>query len=375
MNNSELLDDLFRRRAVRVERGHLFDINTNPKTTGFDFDKIEGMLLGLAVGDSLGVTTEGMLPSERHDAYGVIRDYIPNRYVDKAVGFPSDDTQLSFWTLEQMIEDKNFVPENIARKFSNSGRIFGLGATVREFLRNLKIKNMPWYECGPKSAGNGALMRISPVLIPHLKKGGTDIWVDTVLSAMMTHNDRAAISSCLAFVAMLWELLDMQEAPGSLWWLERYVGLTKDIEGDSHYTPRGGIFNSYNGTLWRFVEEKLAWAFEKDMSVTDACNAWWSGAFLLETVPCVLYILMRHCHDPEESIVQAVNGTKDNDTIASIVGAAVGALHGKNAIPHRWIENLSGRTTDKDDGKVFKLIDEARRVFCDVDQSDNFEKI
>jgi len=38
------------------------------------------------------------------------------------------------------------------------------------------------------------------------------------------------------------------------------------------------------------------------------------GAFLLETVPSVIYILMRHGNDPEESIVRAVNDTKDNDT-------------------------------------------------------------
>lgn len=84
---------------------------------------------------------------------------------------------------------------------------------------------------------------------------------------------------------------------------------------------------------------------------------------MLETVPSVIYILMRHGHDPEEAIVRAVNDTKDNDTIAAIVGAAVGALHGKGAIPNRWIQNLSGRTTDRDDGKVFDLIQTAKNKF------------
>ena len=37
----------------------------------------------------------------------------------------------------------------------------------------------------------------------------------------------------------------------------------------------------------------------------------------------------------EEAIVRAVNDTRDNDTIAAIVGAAVGALHGKSALPDR----------------------------------------
>jgi len=99
------------------------------------------------------------------------------------------------------------------------------------------------------------------------------------------------------------------------------------------------------------------------MSVVDACNTWYSGAFLLETVPSVLFVLMSYAHDPEEAIVRAVNDTKDNDTIAAIVGAAVGALHGRKKMPDCWIENLSGRTTDRDDGHIFELIDAARSTF------------
>jgi ADP-ribosylglycohydrolase len=55
----------------------------------------------------------------------------------------------------------------------------------------------------------------------------------------------------------------------------------------------------------------------------DACNRWHSGAYLLETIPSALYILMNYTHDLEEAIVRAVNDTYDNDTIAAIVGAAV----------------------------------------------------
>jgi len=42
-------------------------------------------------------------------------------------------------------------------------------------------------------------------------------------------------------------------------------------------------------------------------------------------------------------VVRAVNDIVDNDTIAAIVGAAAGALHGRRAIPQRWVSGLSGR--------------------------------
>ena len=38
------------------------------------------------------------------------------------------------------------------------------------------------------------------------------------------------------------------------------------------------------------------------------------------------------------------------------MGAAVGALHGRAGIPERWIEGLSGRTREDDEGRVFELI-------------------
>ena len=76
---------------------------------------------------------------------------------------------------------------------------------------------------------------------------------------------------------------------------------------------------------------------------------------MLETVPSVLYILARHGQDPEAAILAAVNDTKDNDTIAALVGAAVGALHGRSQLPSHWLDGLSGRLGRHDDGKVFTL--------------------
>ena len=70
----------------------------------------------------------------------------------------------------------------------------------------------------------------------------------------------------------------------------------------------------------------------------------------------MLYILSRHGHDPRRAILEAVNNTRDNDTIAAIVGAAVGALHGAHALPQEWVTGLLGRTRATDDHHVFLLL-------------------
>ncbi|MBL0171904.1 MAG: ADP-ribosylglycohydrolase family protein [Gemmatimonadaceae bacterium] len=83
----------------------------------------------------------------------------------------------------------------------------------------------------------------------------------------------------------------------------------------------------------------------------------------METVPSVMYILARHGHEPVVAMEQAVNETRDNDTIASIVGGALGAAHGTAWIPQRWVDGLLGRTQADDDGRVFELIEGAVERF------------
>ena len=361
IDNLPLLDELFSGERIRLCRGHLFDVEAVPKAREFDFDRIEGMLLGLAIGDALGNTSESQTPADRFRRHGEIRDYLHHPYGGDQRGYPSDDTQLAFWTLEHLIEHDGLVPEALAARFARE-QIYGIGSTVREFLQQHKA-GVPWFEAGPASAGNGALMRIAPMLVPHLRLGGRGLWTDTAIAAMLTHNDRASTSACLALVAMLWEVLDMTVPPEPRWWRARYVALAADLEGENLLPARGGNFADYRGPLWRFVDQALRWAEAENLSVQQACDAWHSGAYVLETVPSVLWTLMRHAHDPEEAIVRAVNDTWDNDTTGAIVGAVVGALHGSRAIPPRWIQNLVGRTGDSDDGRVPELIRQARKCF------------
>jgi ADP-ribosylglycohydrolase len=362
-DNRKIFEGLIESRQVRIQPGELFNNGPGPVPDSFDFGRVEGMMLGLAIGDALGNTSEGMLPSERQAFYGEIRDYLPNRYAgNQVVGLPSDDSQLAFWTLEQMIADGGFIPENVAERFCRE-RIFGIGNTVRQFISNMKV-GKPWFKSGPPSAGNGALMRIAPMLIPHLATGTKNLWIDTALCSMLTHNDAGSISACLAFVYILRQLMLMEKPPEPAWWAETYVRIARDLEGQTCYHPRGGpLHDEFWGPIWKMVKDKATEAYSRSLSVKEACSWWYSGAFLLETVPSVIYILMRHADDFEEPIVRAVNDTKDNDTIAAIVGAAVGALHGKEAIPKRWVQNLPGRTVECDDGKVFELIALARDRF------------
>ncbi|HEY5996190.1 MAG TPA: ADP-ribosylglycohydrolase family protein, partial [Candidatus Deferrimicrobiaceae bacterium] len=196
------LIQLFERNGIDIKRGPIFDEAPALPEGGIPFDRFEGMMLGLAVGDALGNTSESIAPAERRLAHGEIRDYLPNRRAGgRRVGLPSDDTQLAFWTLDQMLDDGGkLVPGNIARRFLSSGRIFGMGATMRQFLANYR-QVTSWSAAGGKSAGNGAIMRIAPVVYSHLANPSELLWSDAAILAMITHNDSAAIASCVGFTA------------------------------------------------------------------------------------------------------------------------------------------------------------------------------
>lgn len=363
IDNTKLLEGLLAQGIIRLCDAELLHKTPASVPPDFDFSKIEGMLLGVAIGDSLGATSEGMLPAERRKSHGEISDYVPGRRSEyQPVGAPTDDTQLTFWTLKQLILDGGLVPDNLAKRFCKH-RIIGIGSTVRGFLSNYKDRHKPWHNAGLNSLGNGALTRIPPIVIPYLKKPHGSIYADAALAAMITHNAFANAASCVAFVNILWSLLSMKSPPEPCWWVDTYCSVAKNLEGDTRYSPRASQYTDYKGPLWQFTHNVLTDALRRNLTVLEACNEWGSGANLFETVPTVLYILAKYAQNAEEAIIRAVNDTKDNDSIAAIVGAAVGALHGLKGIPDRWIQGLTGRTRSTDNGEVFKLILMAEKLF------------
>lgn len=363
IDNVPLLKHMLSQGTIRLASSDMLN-EVPPLLSGsFGFEKVEGMLLGLAIGDALGATTEGQNPAERKNQFGEIRDYVAGKRSDfKVLGEVTDDTQLSFWTLEQLIDDGGLVPDNLARKFCRH-RIVGIGGTTKTFLRHYKDEHRPWYKAGVDSLGNGALMRIAPIVLPYLRKPHPSLYADAALDSMITHNAYANNASCVAFVKMLWELLQMTSSPRPNWWIESFCSTVKHLEGNTRYRPRNPQHSDYEGSLWEFTQETCHRALSKGLSVEEACNSWGSGANLFETVPSVLYILATHGHDPEEAIVRAVNDTCDNDTIASIVGAAICALHGLAGIPERWVKRLAGRIREGGGYQVFRLVLHAKQVF------------
>ena len=330
--------------------------------------RVKAMLMGMALGDALGAPTESMVPTERRRVYGFIRNLgvgTGHAIDTRRHGIlTTDDSQLAFWTVEHLLEDGGYHPRELAARFCGGGRLRGSGYTTRTFLLNIAC-GLPWYEAGVTNmaASNGALMRIAPVLLPYLAEPSCELWAEVALAASLTHDDSASTAACLAWVAMLLELLGMDEPPKPMWWVERYVTLCRPLERGT-YRPRGGQPADFSGPLWRLVEQEVTPVARGEVDLDDALGRWHSGAYLLETVPCLLAILAALSHEPEAAVLTAVNETKDNDTIASLTATAVGALHGPAAFPERWTDAFDGRLDRERRGRVQALSRKAARNFA-----------
>ncbi|MEW6282053.1 MAG: ADP-ribosylglycohydrolase family protein, partial [Candidatus Eremiobacterota bacterium] len=317
-------------------------LETTPPPLDPASDRVEGMLLGLAVGDALGRRLESLATSRRT---------VDTRRYPGGRGKVSDDTQLAFWTLEHLLEQGEISPRRLAERFA-AEPVRGLGRSLREFVSRVK-DGKPWYECAPGSAGNGALMRIAPVLLPHLRHPGPDLWADTALAAVLTHRDGASVSSCLAYVHLLWELLRQSAPPSPAFYLDTFLQAAERLEPEGRYRARG-----FEGRLCDYVRREVTRAWREDLPARAACDRWGSGPYLMETVPCLIYLLMRHGQDPGEAVVRAVNDTYDADTLGALVGAAVGALHGKEGFDELWLRQLDPRISATGP-TLFQVVDRA----------------
>ncbi|MDI9611114.1 MAG: ADP-ribosylglycohydrolase family protein, partial [Archaeoglobales archaeon] len=322
-DNFCIMNVLFDEELLPIERSELL-YKDPPPIECIRFKKLEGLLLGTAIGDALGVKFEGK-PKQIFEKFE-IKGYHPSAHI-------TDDTQLTFWTLEVLLEHGWFNPRALAKRYLRE-RIRGIGHTVKSFIRNYKDLKVPWYLAGVKSAGNGALMKLSPVIIPHLVEQSKKLWSDAVVTTYLIYNDRLAISSAVAFTSIFWELMKINHPPEPEWWLEEYLKVGRELEGDkSNYSMRFGEYKGYRGPAWYFIEKVLTEALKEKWSLRKLDEKVGSGAYLLETIPMVLYSLMLYADKPFEALVESVSNSKDCDTIGAIVGSIIGALHGVKAFP------------------------------------------
>jgi len=65
-----------------------------------------------------------------------------------------------------------------------------------------------------------------------------------------------------------------------------------------------------------------------------------SACYVEDAVPAVIYLALKYHQNPEKALIANTNLGGDNAARGSLLGALLGAAHGIEAFPKRWVEGL-----------------------------------
>lgn len=258
-------------------------------------NKVLGSLLGFAIGDAMGATTEFMTQREIYHKYGEVNDLIGGGWLHLRPGEVTDDTQMMTIVAKSRMKGLETFTKNCCSGFvdwlSRGPKDVG-GACRAAILQGGRKSPDEWMRLSMErqeanqrlDLGNGAVMRALFLALndePNL----------AVHQGRLTHNnptsDRYIRDYCYAVSMALYS--------PNLW--------AGDGDCIELMAPTGHVENSVNNAIY--------WSF-------NALNF-------------------------RDAIIGPVNHGGDADTIAALTGGIAGAYFGEDHIPRKWIDALDSQ--------------------------------
>jgi len=305
-------------------------------------------LLGLAVGDALGVPVEFQSRAARRlDPVVTMREYGTHR---QPAGTWSDDSSLTFCLAETLACPGGLSEEpdlaDFARRsidwlhqsyWTATGETFDVGNATRVAIDRLQRGTAPT-SAGPRSEfdnGNGALMRILPLVFHQTWRAETlDLnaaWALTEAVASVTHGHPRSTLGCFLYLLVARGLLAGQ-SPAQAYaqmrqeanpWLEN--GSIPAVVEDKHYR-------------WWVLSGEIVNQPETSIS---------SSGYVVHTLEAALWCLLKH-DTYSATVLTAVNLGDDTDTTGAVAGGLAGLAYGEAGIPAEWLTVLARRTDIED---------------------------
>ncbi len=290
---------------------------------GRELVRFQGSLLGLAIGDALGMPVEGMRASAIRDRVGRVRDFMDAPWRLLHAGQWTDDTKMMLCHARSIARTGRFDIEDTAGEFiswfeSNDWR--GIGRATYESIQRLQQGVSPLQSGmqGEMAAGNGAAMRIAPIGLLDCRDLDR-LREDSRAAAAITHDNPEAVAGSQAVAYAVARAARGDLEPGSL--ISDTVGFIAPCE----------------------TAERLQLAarfLDTGMEVEEALARLGTSGYVAETVASAFFCFLRTPHDFEETVERAVGGGLDADTTGAVTGAISGAYNGLCSIPARWREKV-----------------------------------
>jgi len=284
-------------------------VDKGPSESGM-LSRAQGCLLGQLIGDSLGSLVEFQTPGRILRRYpDGVRDMADGGTWNTIAGQPTDDSEMALLLARSLVSQGKFDISEVEKAyvFWLESNPFDIGNTILSGLTGRP---------NPGSQANGAMMRISPLGI-----FGANYPLDEVAEwarqdAAITHVHRVCRQANALFAMAIAHAVSTGCAASDLY--QKIAGWAEEMEVD--YRLKETVAAAAGSPPDDFIHQQ-GWvliAFQ---------NALWQ---------------LLNAQDLEESIIDTVMQGGDTDTNAAICGALLGAVHGREAIPERWVETIRG---------------------------------
>jgi ADP-ribosyl-[dinitrogen reductase] hydrolase len=313
-------------------------------------DKAKGCLLGIAIGDAMGMPVETLTPEEIQQKIGGpvngFMDPVSKRDWNKDLkaGQTTDDWQLTRAVARSLIrtgghfDPSDCTVEHIAELDRST---FGWGKTTQKAIEDIKHGRRRFFDKLPpsepgKGCGNGIIMKVAPLALCAVMKRQTttELWRFVRKLGAITHPDiRASIAAfAVAFILKETIMVDTTGGYSMMNHAIRKACLTLLISYLEKIEKEEKIECEL---VSRTLCPLLIGNFE---TVSELRSTVGCGFHALETAPFTIGTFFGNHSDFRNSILDVVNAGGDADTNASIVGGLIGANCGLSCIPREWRE-------------------------------------
>ena len=295
-------------------------------------DRAYGALLGLAIGDALGMPTQSFSRSQLLERYGEIRTLraatndqpiAPNM----PAGSVTDDTDQALILADLLISGAGEVgapafAESLLtweNEMREAGSLDLLGPSTKAALTALHA-GQP--DPGRYGTTNGAAMRIAPVGIAF--PPGSRLLDAVVSASRLTHNTSLGISSAAAIGTAVSVGVEGGTVADSL---ASAVSAAREGEQQGHWEAGAHVAARFEALrpLAKRLDGAGMMAFLDEVVGTSVASQ--------ESVVAALLILDRYQGSPFEGLCAAASVGGDTDTMAAMAGAVFGACLGASSFP------------------------------------------
>lgn len=306
-------------------------------------DRARGSLLGLAIGDALGMPTQYLTREVIRARYGLLDRFHPGPEDNElSAGVPAgrvtDDTDQAvilgraFVSGAGRVDVRALADDLLAweERMRSTGSLDLLGPSTKRALAAVADGADPEHS-GRWGDTNGAAMRVAPIGIGCPAMPPQRLAEAVYQAGYLTHNTNIATAGAAAVAAAVSAAIDGASLPQAL-------------SAGVQAAEIGASFGHY--VAGADVALRIIWAMEvvAGQDVDDALDLVYdlvgSGVSTQEAVPAAFAIASIAGHDPYFACRAAASLGGDCDTVAAMTGAICGAQGGASAFPVEVVEEL-----------------------------------